>query len=289
MDPDAINFTIEVPIRLDDANDVMNAFATSYGYSETVEVGQGMTQPNPISKEIFVSQCVESFVMNVLKAHMVKKEFELARNTAEQLAASRQLDAAQWFDARRIEAIRPSINSGDLIIDEDTAGDFVAVSVDPNGKALSYSVSVQPLHGSVSVLDNVFTYTPSSNYSGLDTFSIVASNDICSSENGIVSVVVNAVNDVLTVDSFTTNLDKNTTVDVELTGVDLDGETFDYVVVDSPVHGELSGTAPLLTYTPEADFVGVDSFTYKITNTSEESTLGTVTINVNEVVLWIQQ
>ena len=285
MDPDAINFTIEVPIRLDDANDVMNAFATSYGYSETVEVGQGMTQPNPISKEVFVSQCVENFVMNVLKAHMVKKEFELARNTAEQLAASRQLDAAQWFDARRIEAIRPSINSGDLIIDEDTAGDFVAVSVDPNGKALSYSVSVQPLHGSVSVLDNVFTYTPSANYSGLDAFSIVASNDICSSENGIVSVVVNAVNDVLTVDSFTTNLDKNTTVDVELTGVDLDGETFDYVVVDSPVHGELSGTAPLLTYTPEADFVGVDSFTYKITNTSEESALGTVTINVNEVVL----
>ena len=285
MDPDAINFTIEVPIRLDDANDVMNAFATSYGYSETVEVGQGMTQPNPISKEIFVSQCVENFVMNVLKAHMVKKEFELARNTAEQLAASRQLDAAQWFDARRIEAIRPSINSGDLIIDEDTTGDFVAVSVDPNSKALSYSVSVQPLHGSVSALDNVFTYTPNANYSGLDAFSIVASNDICSSENGIVSVVVNAVNDVLTVDSFTTNLDKNTTVDVELTGVDLDGETFDYVVVDSPVHGELSGTAPLLTYTPEADFVGVDSFTYKITNTAEESALGTVTINVNEVVL----
>ena len=285
MDPDAINFTIEVPIRLDDANDVMNAFATSYGYSETVEVGQGMTQPNPISKEIFVSQCVENFVMNVLKAHMVKKEFELARNTAEQLAASRQLDAAQWFDARRIEAIRPSINSGDLIIDEDTAGDFVAVSVDPNSKPLSYSVSVQPLHGSVSVLDNVFTYTPSANYSGLDAFSIVASNDICSSENGVINVVVNAVDDVLTVDSFTTNLDKNTTVDVELTGVDLDGETFDYVVVDSPVHGELSGTAPLLTYTPEADFVGVDSFTYKITNTAEESTLGTVTINVNEVVL----
>ena len=285
MDPDAINFTIEVPIRLDDANDVMNAFATSYGYSETVEVGQGMTQPNPISKEIFVSQCVENFVMNVLKAHMVKKEFELARNTAEQLAASRQLDAAQWFDARRIEAIRPSISSGDLIIDEDTAGDFVADSVDPNSRPLSYSVSVQPLHGSVSVLDNVFTYTPSANYSGLDTFSIVASNDICSSENGVVSVVVNAVNDVLTVDSFTTNLDKNTTVDLELTGVDLDGETFDYVVVDSPVHGELSGTAPLLTYTPEADFVGVDSFTYKITNTTEESALGTVTINVNEVVL----
>lgn len=285
MDPDAINFTIEVPIRLDDANDVMNAFATSYGYSETVEVGQGITQPNPISKEVFVSQCVENFVMNVLKAHMVKKEFELAKNEAELLASQRQLDAAQWFDARRIEAIRPSINSGDIIIDEDTSGDFVAVSVDPNGKTLSYSVSVQPLHGSVNVVNSVFTYTPNANYFGLDSFSIKAYNDICSSENGVVSVIVNEVPDVLTVDSFSTNLDKNTTVDLELTGVDVDGGTFEYVVVDNPLHGVLSGTAPLLTYTPESDFVGVDSFTYKITNATEESALGTVTINVNEVVL----
>ena len=285
MDPDAINFTIEVPIRLDDANDVMNAFATSYGYSETVEVGQGITQPNPISKEVFVSQCVENFVMNVLKAHMVKKEFELAKNEAEQLASQRQLDAAQWFDARRIEAIRPSINSGDIIIDEDTNGDFVAVSVDPNGKTLSYSVSVQPLHGSVNVANSVFTYTPNANYFGLDSFSIVASNDICSSENGVINVVVNEVPDVLTVDSFSGNLDKNTSVDLELTGVDVDGDTFEYVVVDNPLHGALSGTAPLLTYTPESDFVGVDSFTYKITNATEESALGTVTLNVNEVVL----
>ena len=43
---------------------------------------------------------------------MVKKEFELAKNTAEQLAASRQLDAAQWFDARRIVSLACCITSG---------------------------------------------------------------------------------------------------------------------------------------------------------------------------------
>jgi hypothetical protein len=283
MDPDAINFTIEVPIRLDDANDVMNAFATSYGYSETVSVGQGITQPNPISKEVFVSQCVENFVMNVLKAHMVKKEFELAKNQAEQEAAQRTLDAAQWFDARRIEVYRPSTTGEDLIVDEDSSVNFVAVGTDPNNMELSYEVSTNPSHGVVSVTGDILTYNPNKDYNGLDSFQFVAKNSICSSLPVTVNVVVNEVNDPLTVDSFTVSTSKNLDVQIELTGTDVDGEAFDYGVVDNPTNGTLSGTAPSLLYTPNLDFVGQDSFTYMISNATEESSLGTVTININEV------
>ncbi len=283
MDPDAINFTIEVPIRLDDANDVMNAFATSYGYSETVEVGQGITQPNPISKEVFVSQCVENFVMNVLKAHMVKKEFELAKNQAEQEAAQRTLDAAQWFDARRIEVYRPSTTGGDLIVDEDSTVNFVAVGTDPNNMELSYEVSTNPSHGVVSVTGDILTYNPNTDYNGLDSFQFVAKNSICSSLPVTVNVVVNEVNDPLVVDSFTVNTSKNLDVQIELTGTDVDGGAFDYGVVDNPINGTLTGTAPSLLYTPNVDFVGQDSFTYIISNATEESSLGTVTININEV------
>jgi hypothetical protein len=284
MDPDAINFTIEVPIRLDDASDVMNAFATSYGYSETVEVGQGITQPNPISKEVFVSQCVENFVMNVLKAHMVKKEFELAKNQAEQEAGQRTLDAAQWFDARRIEVYRPSTTGGDIIVDEDSTINFVAIGTDPNNMELSYEVSTNPNHGVVSVTGDILTYNPNKDYNGLDSFQFVAKNSICSSLPVTVNVVVNAVDDPLTVDSFTVNTDKNLDVQIELTGTDVDGGTFDYGVVDNPTNGTLTGTAPSLLYTPNLDFVGQDSFTYMISNATEESSLGTVTININEVI-----
>jgi hypothetical protein len=283
MDPDAINFTIEVPIRLDDASDVMNAFATSYGYSETVEVGQGITQPNPISKEVFVSQCVENFVMNVLKAHMVKKEFELAKNQAEQEAAQRTLDAAQWFDTRRIEVYRPSTTGGDLIVDEDSTVNFVAVGTDPNNMELSYEVSTNPSHGVVSVTGDILTYNPNKDYNGLDSFQFVAKNSICSSLPVTVNVVVSEVNDPLVVDSFTVNTSKNLDAQIELTGTDVDGGTFDYGVVDNPINGTLAGTAPSLLYTPNVDFVGQDSFTYMISNATEESSLGTVTININEV------
>jgi hypothetical protein len=283
MDPDAINFTIEVPIRLDDASDVMNAFATSYGYSETVEVGQGITQPNPISKEVFVSQCVENFVMNVLKAHMVKKEFELAKNQAEQEAAQRTLDAAQWFDTRRIEVYRPSTTGGDLIVDEDSTVNFVAVGTDPNNMELSYEVSTNPSHGVVSVTGDILTYNPNKDYNGLDSFQFVTKNSICSSLPVTVNVVVSEVNDPLIVDSFTVNTSKNLDAQIELTGTDVDGGAFDYGVVDNPINGTLTGTAPSLLYTPNVDFVGQDSFTYMISNATEESSLGTVTININEV------
>jgi hypothetical protein len=283
MDPDAINFTIEVPIRLDDANDVMNAFATSYGYSETVSVGQGITQPNPISKEVFVSQCVENFVMNVLKAHMVKKEFELAKNQAEQEATQRTLDAAQWFDTRRIEVYRPSTTGGDLIVDEDSTVNFVVVGTDPNNMELSYEVSTNPSHGVVSVTGDILTYNPNKDYNGLDSFQFVAKNSICSSLPVTVNVVVSEVNDPLVVDSFTVNTSKNLDAQIELTGTDVDGGTFDYGIVDNPINGTLTGTAPSLLYTPNVDFVGQDSFTYMISNATEESSLGTVTININEV------
>jgi hypothetical protein len=148
---------------------------------------------------------------------------------------------------------------------------------------LSYEVSTNPNHGVVSVTGDILTYNPNKDYNGLDSFQFVAKNSICSSLPVTVNVVVNAVDDPLTVDSFTVNTSKNLDVQIELTGIDVDGGTFDYGVVDNPTNGTLTGTAPSLLYTPNLDFVGQDSFTYMISNATEESSIGTVTININEV------
>jgi hypothetical protein len=44
---------------------------------------------------------------------------------------------------------------------------------------------------------------------------------------------------------------------------DPDGDALTFTVVDQPASGTLSGTAPALTYTPNAGFLGTDSFTYR--------------------------
>jgi hypothetical protein len=55
-----------------------------------------------------------------------------------------------------------------------------------------------------------------------------------------------------------------------------------YSVVSQPAHGELSGTAPDLTYTPSQDYTGSDSFTYKANNGLVDSNIATVTVTIAE-------
>jgi hypothetical protein len=43
---------------------------------------------------------------------------------------------------------------------------------------------------------------------------------------------------------------------------------YTYAVLSGPLHGTLSGTAPSLTYSPNAGSTGTDSFTYSVTDTS---------------------
>ena len=54
-------------------------------------------------------------------------------------------------------------------------------------------------------------------------------------------------------------------------------------IVDAPAHGVLSGTAPDLLYTPDMDYYGPDSFTFKVDDGFVESELATITIDVTSI------
>jgi hypothetical protein len=58
-----------------------------------------------------------------------------------------------------------------------------------------------------------------------------------------------------------------------------------YVLAGTPAHGTatVNATTGVVTYTPEAGFAGVDSFTFKATSQAGESELGTFTITVEPV------
>ena len=77
--------------------------------------------------------------------------------------------------------------------------------------------------------------------------------------------------------------DEDTAVAITLTGSDPNGDELSYMVVTDPIHGVLTGIAPNLTYTPEADYNGSDSFTFKVSDGMLESNVATVSITVNPV------
>ncbi|MGZ4688115.1 MAG: virginiamycin B lyase family protein [Acidimicrobiia bacterium] len=72
----------------------------------------------------------------------------------------------------------------------------------------------------------------------------------------------------------------NAAVPVTLSGSDPEGSALTFAVTTPPSHGSLSGSAPSLTYSPAAGFVGADSFSFTVSDLQNTSTPATVSITV---------
>lgn len=70
-------------------------------------------------------------------------------------------------------------------------------------------------------------------------------------------------------------------VAITLQGLEVSGLPLTFNVVTSPRRGEVSGEGANLTYTPPADFVGGDGFTFKASNGITESRASSVRVIVN--------
>jgi hypothetical protein len=100
-----------------------------------------------------------------------------------------------------------------------------------------------------------------------------------------VSITVDPINDAPVANNQSVTTGEDTSVDITLTASDAEEDTLTYTVVTQPTHGSLSGTAPDLTYAPDADYNGDDSFTYKANDGTDDSNIATVSITVNPVVI----
>ena len=137
--------------------------------------------------------------------------------------------------------------------------------------------------------DGSFTYTPNADYHGTDSFLYLASDGTASSPPILVTITVKAVNDapVAVADSYSMNEDG--TLNITVPGVlgndsDVDGDALTAVLVTGVSHGQLTlHPDGSFTYTPNADYHGTDSFTYKANDGTANSTPVTVTITVKAV------
>ena len=70
---------------------------------------------------------------------------------------------------------------------------------------------------------------------------------------------------------------------ITLAATDADGDKLTYQIVTQPAHGTLSGTPPKVTYTPNANYNGSDSFTFKANDGKMDSNIAKVSITVTSV------
>ena len=128
--------------------------------------------------------------------------------------------------------------------------------------------------------DDEVAYTPNLNFNGVDTFKYIVSDGLNSS-TGMVTVTVTPINDPPVADDQSVTTQEDTSVLITLTASDVDGDTLTYSTT-SPSNGQLTGTAPNLTYTPDPNFNGNDSFTFNVNDGLVDSNTATVSITVEE-------
>ena len=177
----------------------------------------------------------------------------------------------------------PIADAQSVTTNEDTAKPITLTASDADGDTLVLSVVAAPAHGTLSGTAPNLTYTPASNYNGPDSFTFKANDGTADSNIATISITVDAVNDPPTADAQSITTNEDTAKDITLTATDVDGDTLTFSVVANPAHGSLSGTPPNLTYTPDADYNGSDSFTFKANDGTTDSNVATVSITVTAV------
>ncbi|PLP59418.1 hypothetical protein CYK37_08820 [Mesorhizobium loti] len=166
--------------------------------------------------------------------------------------------------------------------DEDTplAGKL-PVALDPDGDPLTYGLGSQPGHGTATVNPaGTYTYTPSSNYNGPDSFTYTVS-DGTSTVTYTVFIDVRPVNDAPVGSSVGIDVDEGTSLSGKLpVAIDPDGHPLTYGAGSQPGHGTVTinpdGT---YTYTPDPGYNGADNFTYTVSD-GTTTVFYTVTVNV---------
>src|SRR5262249_23639752 len=151
--------------------------------------------------------------------------------------------------------------------------------------ALSYYTVLCRAHGSVVFnADGSFTYSPDANYNGPDSFTFKANDGTADSNTATVTVTVSPVNDAPVAADLAITSAEDATASGQAAASDVDGDALTFSLVAGPAHGSLAFNADgTFTYTPNGNYNGSDSFTFKANDGTTDSNVSTVSIMVTPV------
>ncbi len=165
--------------------------------------------------------------------------------------------------------------------------DVLANDIDNEGKGIKLVADgfTQGTNGSVTLANNQLVYTPTVGFVGTDsfTYTIIDASGDTSVATVTITVIQQGTGGLVTAENFTDTIKKGTNSVLNV----LNGSTGEGVTLQSNTQGAnglvTAGMyAGELVYTPRADFVGTDYYTYTIADKNGNTATATVTIHVTE-------
>lgn len=156
---------------------------------------------------------------------------------------------------------------------------------DADGDTLSIQSVSTPAHGVAALASGTLTYTPTSGYTGNDSFTYTLGDGHGNYDTATVTLAVAATVGIPVAQDDIASVPKNTSTSIAVLANDSDpdGQALTITAVSTPAHGTaaiVGGTS--ITYTPTAGYVGGDSFSYTVSDGFGSTDLATVTVTVTE-------
>ncbi|MBJ2130619.1 tandem-95 repeat protein [Alteromonas sp. IB21] len=174
---------------------------------------------------------------------------------------------------------RTSIISGNIYQFKPSASDI-------DSSVLTFSIENKPVWGAFDASTGELTGTPAETDAGLYENILITVSD----EEGLsarlspfsIEVISTAS---LTPTAFNANVQANEdeTVSISAQATDPNNLPLAYEIVQQPQSGVLSGSLPNVTYTPNANYFGTDSFEFTASNGEYTSAPATIAINIESV------
>jgi VCBS repeat-containing protein len=179
----------------------------------------------------------------------------------------------------------PEITSTPVTVaTEEVEYTYTVVADDIDGDTLEFSLTASPEGMVINSTSGTITWTPANNVDeGVVTVEVT---DGQATDTQSFTITVSGVNDapVITEETASITTAEDTQGSVTLNATDIDGDTINWSISGLATNGVAavsgSGTSQVVSYTPNADFNGVDTFTVEISDgVATDSIEVTVTVN----------
>ncbi len=123
-------------------------------------------------------------------------------------------------------------------------------------------------------------YTPTGTYTGSDNFTYKANDTHEDSNTATVTINISSGNQAPTANDQLVETNEDTAKAILLSGSDPEGADLEFIVLEQPANGNLSGTPPNVSYMPDENYFGSDHFTFIVNDGSTDSAIATVSITI---------
>ena len=197
-----------------------------------------------------------------------------------------------WYAIATQINVAPVLADDTISTNEDTSIDLTLTATDPDSSQITYTLVSNGSYGTVSIANNIATYTPSENFNGADSFTLTANDGEADSNVATISVTVNSVNDKPVANSNSILVDEGNTATILQNGetsllyndTDIENDALTAIVVSNPNYGSLTlNTDGTFSYQNDGSETTSDSFTYKTNDGDLDSNLATVNITINPI------